>query len=158
MATHGAGVNHQRAAGIRAIAPPPRSPSVPAAHYSAAARYVLQGRIACHPIGPTIERDHRPRAKRSGARISSAVPVQVVEYPSATALLAECSAMHGYRDPVRHRTIQSMKPRNPSGIKYCDEAEPVWTRPNRSSGDHRRDEDAEVTAADRHPHLAQRAE
>ena len=109
-----------------------------------------------HPIGPTISAitAHEPTIS---ARISSAVQCRS-EYPSATALLAECSAMHGYSDPVRHRTMQSMKPRKPSGIRYCDEAEPVWTRPNRIPVITAAMNDAEVTAGDHHPHLAQRPE
>ena len=66
--------------------------------------------------------------------------------------------MHGYSEPVRQRTMQSMKPRKPSGTRYCDEAEPVWTSPNRIPVITAAIHDAEVTAGDRHPHLAQRPE
>ena len=51
--------------------------------------------------------------------------------PRASALLTEWSAMHGYSDRVRQRTRQSTKPRNPSGTRYCEDAEPVCASPNR---------------------------
>ena len=52
--------------------------------------------------------------------------------PSASELLIEWSAMHGYRDLVRHRTRHSTNPRNPSGTRYWDDAEPVCASPNSS--------------------------
>ena len=69
----------------------------------------------------------RRRSGRGSRRRSSAAGCT----PSASELLIEWSAMHGYSEPVLQRTMQSTKPRNPSGIRYCEEAEPVWARPNR---------------------------
>src|SRR3984885_10315327 len=50
--------------------------------------------------------------------------------PSASELLTECRAMHGYSDPVFQRTRHSTNPRKPSGMRYCALAEPACARPN----------------------------
>src|SRR6516165_11797684 len=51
--------------------------------------------------------------------------------PRARELLTEWRAMQGYSDRVFHRTMQRTNPRNPSGIRYWEEADPVWASPNR---------------------------
>ena len=43
--------------------------------------------------------------------------------PSASELLALCSAIPGYSEPVRQRSRQSTNPRNPSGMRNAGCAE-----------------------------------
>ena len=73
--------------------------------------------------------DHRS-ATTISPRISPAFQLSWLT-PSASELLIECSAMHGYSEPVRQRTMHSTNPRNPSGTRYCGEADPVCASPNR---------------------------
>jgi hypothetical protein len=67
----------------------------------------------------------------SDPTISTAIcQVQSWLTPNATELLRQCSAMHGYSDPVRSYSTQSAKPKKASGTRNAGSDEPAWIDPN----------------------------
>src|SRR5215218_1574240 len=57
---------------------------------------------------------------------------QSMAAPNATELFAQCSAMHGYSEPVRSYSTQRLNPKNASGTRNAAFDELKWTIPNTS--------------------------
>ena len=63
---------------------------------------------------------------------------QCWETPKASELFTQCSAMHGYSDPVRSRSRHSAKPKKASGSRNAASADPTWIAAEDQAGDDRR--------------------
>ncbi len=101
--------------------------------------------------------DQEPRAERAGRRSPGDLQPSWLT-PSASALLALCRAIQGYSEPVRQRTMQSTKPRKPSGIRYSERRRPEMGQPEQDPGHERRQPGPDVAPGHEDPAPPQRAE